>query len=80
MDLEQIRTLLGWCTVLNTGLLLFWVVFFIFGQSFIHQVHGRMFAISATTMNTIHYCGMGFYKVLIVVFNLIPYIALRMVT
>jgi len=77
MDIDSLRSLLGWCTIFNSGLLLFWAVCFIFCRSFIHSFHGRMFEIPATTMNAIHYSGMLFFKIVIFVFNLVPYLALR---
>ncbi len=79
MELVEIRAVLGWCTIINSGFFLFWVAFYIFGRSFVHRVHGRMFEISAPTMNVIHYSGMAFFKLLIIIFNLVPYLELRIV-
>ena len=79
MTLEEIRAALGWCTILNMAFLLFWVVFYAFGRSFIYRMHGRFFDIPEKSMNVIHYSGMAFYKLLIFIFNLIPYLALRIV-
>lgn len=79
MELVEIRAALGWCTIINMGFLLFWALCFLFCRSFIHRVHGRMFEISAPTMNSIHYSGMFFFKILIIVFNLVPYLALRII-
>ncbi len=79
MELVEIRAALGWCTIINSSFLLFWAAFFVFGRSFIHRVHGGMFEISAPTTNAIHYSGMAFFKILIFVFNLVPYLALRII-
>ncbi len=79
MDLDSIRTLLGWCTIINSAFFLFWFLCFLCCRSFIHSFHGRLFEISAPTMNAIHYSGMFFFKILIIVFNFVPYLALLII-
>jgi len=49
MSMELIRGALGWCTLINWGLLLWWWLF------------------------------IAFFKIAIFLFNLVPYLALRIV-
>jgi hypothetical protein len=77
MTVELIRNVLGWCTVINYGLLLFWFVFFMLARDWIYRLHGRWFNISHQNFDAIHYAGMAIYKIGIFLLNLVPYIVLR---
>ena len=79
MTLEIVRSTLAWCTVINWGLLLLWLLFFIYGRDWMHRLHGRWFKLSYETFDAIHYAGMALFKTAIIVFNLVPYLALRIV-
>ena len=79
MTLETIRDALGWCSVINIGLLLFWLLWFMLGHDFIFRFHRKWFKLSEEQFDVIHYALMGFFKVGIFLFNVIPYFALRIV-
>ncbi len=79
MSVETVRDALLWCAVINYGMLLWWFVFFRFGHAGMLRLHGRWFSVSADRFDAIHYALMGMYKVGILLFNLVPYIALRIV-
>ena len=77
MNATEIASFLGWCTVLNGGLLLFSTVMLISAREPIVKLHSRMFAIDPTELPKAYIRYLGQYKALIIVFNLIPYLALR---
>jgi hypothetical protein len=43
------------------------------------RLHGRWFRLSDERFDAIHYAGMTIYKIGILLFNLMPYVALRIV-
>jgi hypothetical protein len=43
-------------------------------------MHSKWFKVPVETFNAIHYAGIAFFKITILVFNIIPYFALRIVT
>jgi uncharacterized protein DUF6868 len=73
MSIELIRDVLLACTVINYGVLLCWFLFFTVGRDWL------WFRCTAEQFDAIHYAGMALYKIGIFLFNLAPYIALRMV-
>ena len=77
--LIDIRTVLGWCSLINIILLLFWFGAFVWCRKCIHTLHGRWFKLSAEQFDVVHYCGMAFFKIIVYVFNIIPWIALHIV-
>jgi len=80
MTLDILRGVLGWCAVINIGMLLLWFLFLAFAHDWIYRMHSKWFKIPAETFNAIHYTGIVFFKIVIFVFNIIPYFALRIVT
>ncbi len=79
MTVEIIRGVLAWCSVINMGLLLFWVLWLKLAHDFIFRIHGKWFRLPEERFDTIHYSGMLFFKICIILFNLVPYLALRIV-
>jgi hypothetical protein len=79
MNIEMIRDALLWCTVINYGVLLVWFLFFILSRGFIHRLHSRWFQLSRQQFDIIHHAGMGIFKLGIILLNLVPYLALRIV-
>jgi len=79
MSLEIIRSVLGWCSVINVGILLCWFVCITVAHDWIYRFHGRWFAMPVEKFNAIHYAAMALFKCGILLFNLVPYLALRIV-
>lgn len=78
MPLETLRGFFLWCTIINYCLLLLWTALFFFAPSW-RQMQRRWFKISDETFDALHLGGMGLFKLGIVLFNLVPYIALLIV-
>ncbi len=80
MDIRKLTRFLLWCTIINGALLIVsFAVFAIGGTGFVYRAHGQWFALPPETFNAILYAFLGAYKIAILVFNLVPYIALRIV-
>ena len=79
MPLETVRDVLGWCTLINLALLLYWWAWLIFAHDWVYNFHTRWFKISTEQFDAIHYGLMGWFKLTFIVFNLVPYLALRIV-
>jgi hypothetical protein len=79
MNLEIARDVLFWCTAINYGVLLLWFLFFRFAHDWRYRFHSRWFRIPAEQFDAIHYTAMAIYKIGILLFNLVPYVALLIV-
>ena len=79
MTLEIVHDMLGWCSVIDIGLLLCWYLFFTFAHDWMYRFHTKWFNLSVDTFDAIHYSGMALFKIGIFLFNLGPYLALRIV-
>ncbi len=79
MNIRMVRKALLWCAIINYGLLLWWCLYFMLAQDWMHQVAGAWFHISAEQFDAINFAGILFYKIAIVLFNIVPCIALYIV-
>ena len=79
MTIELVRHALGWCGIINFGLLLSWFLVFMLAHDWIYRFHGKWFRLSVETFDAIHYAGMAFFKLGIFLLNIVPYIALLVV-
>ncbi len=80
MTIDIVRDVLLWCTAINYGLLLWWFLAFALMHDWMYRFHGRWFRLSVEQFDAIHYAGMAAYKIGIFLLNLMPYLALRIVT
>lgn len=72
------RDALVWCLVINYGLLLWWFLLFSIAHDWMYRFHGRWFRMSVAQFDAIHYAAMAMYKIGILLFNLVPLLALLM--
>ena len=79
MDIQTLTTFFMWCTILNVALLIFSYLVCAFFGDFSYRINNRFFPISREAFSIVTYSFLGLYKILILVFNVIPYIALLIV-
>ena len=80
MTVDMLREVLRWCAVINMGLLLWWFLWLVFAHDFLYRMHSKWFKIPVETFDTIHYAGIACFKLAVIVLNVVPYFALRIVT
>lgn len=79
MTLIAIRDVLQWCFIINMGLLVWWFLLITVTHDWVYKMHSKWFKVSVEQFDLTHYAGIAFFKVIIMVFNLAPYIALCIV-
>ena len=65
------------CWLYGFLLLLIWFGAYMAAGDAIYRVHGPMFGLSKHEMDVIFYCGMGLWKLSVLVFFFIPWLAIR---
>jgi hypothetical protein len=67
------------CVVLGFGLLILWAVVYLVAGDLLFRLNGPIFGLSQHEMNLMHFYGIVFVKCLVLLFFVIPYIAIRLV-
>jgi len=78
MDINQITTFLGYCTVLNMSILVFAAIFLFIFKDFAINTHSKLTGVSASKLPALYFSYMANYKIAMLIFNLVPYIALSL--
>jgi len=76
MTIHELQSVLVWCLILNYALLILWFAVFVLAHDTLYRLHTRWFKLSPEVFDAGHYIGMATYKIGIMLFVLIPFIAL----
>jgi len=76
MVIATLKTFFMWCTIINGGLLIVSAIMCTFLGDLVYPIHSKWFSISREAFNVAIYSFIGLYKILIIIFNLVPWIAL----
>lgn len=80
VTVHEIKHVLLWCLGLNSVILLIWVGIFVFAHAWIYRMHGRWFKLSVETFDALHYAGITAYEIGLLLLNLVPLVALCLVS
>jgi len=79
MDIEMLTRFFMWCTILNFGFLMFSFLFLVFAGDFVYRMHSKWFPMPRETFNVVLYSFIGMYKIVWFVFNVVPWMALKII-
>lgn len=68
---------LGWAAVLNFGVLLMWTLFLWLAHDWVYGIQRRFVNVAVEQFDAFNYCLIGFYKIMIILLFVTPYLALR---
>ena len=76
MTAETIRHFFAWCSVINYALLILWSLLTLWVPGWSGFVV-RMYGLEKDRFASVNFKGIMYYKLGIILFNLVPYLALR---
>ena len=79
MNIQTLTSFFMWCTILNLALLTFSSIMCIFFADFSYRMNYRFFSISREAFNVALVSFIGLFKIFVIVFNIVPYIALLII-
>ena len=79
MSINVIRAFFKWCTIINGGLLIFWSLLLRYAGDWVFGMQSGWIPITRDAFHSEIYLLLGFFKIIVIVFNLVPYIALAIV-
>jgi hypothetical protein len=68
-----------WCTIINGTLLVLWTTMCILAPDLVYRTQIKWFPIPRETFSVVMYSFLGLFKIVFLVFNVIPYVALLIV-
>ena len=79
MDIQTVTAFFMWCTIINGALLVLSALFYILAPDFLYRIQSALYPLPRDTYNVVIYWFLGFYKITILVFCVVPYVALLIV-
>ena len=79
-DMQTLTTFLGWCSVINVIALLVASLMLMLMRDFVAGIHGKMFGVGTEEMSLAYVAYLANYKIAIIVLNIVPYVALRIMS
>ena len=79
MDIQTLTTFFMWCTILSLGVMIAWTIVLASAPDFMYRMQTKWFPMPQESFNVVVYSALGMYRIVFVVFNLVPYVALLLV-
>ena len=79
MDIQMLTRFFMWCTLMNMVLLVVTFSMVAFAGDFIYKVHSTWFPMPRETFHVVFYAYVGLYKIVVLVFNIVPWAALAII-
>ena len=76
MDIHMLCAFFMWCTIINAGLLILMSLILTFAGDWTYRLHAKWFPMPRETFNAVIYSFLGLFKIVFLVFNLVPCVAL----
>ena len=80
ITIETMIEFLGWCSVINIGMLIFYSIFIIIFTDTMVKIHTKMLDLDKNYLNQAYFKYLAQYKIIIIIFNIVPYFALKIMT
>ena len=79
MDIETLGSFFMWCTIINAVIYMVWCLQLAFCPDFVFGRASKWFRISRESFDTIGYASLTFMKVVVLLFNFAPFLALKLI-
>ncbi len=79
-SLTSLTEFFGWCTIINAALLILASLFISVARGWVMGIHTKMFGLSESDLPSAYVQYLGNYKIAILVLNLVPYVALKLMS
>ena len=76
--IDLLTTFFGWCSIISSGILLFSTILLIVLKQPVKKIHSKLFDIDQEALPMSYFQYLGNLKIAIIVFNITPYIALKL--
>jgi hypothetical protein len=77
--MHEVIAFFGWMSAINIGLLVFSTLCIVLLKEKITPLHAKLFKLEEAYVNRAYFKFLAHYKLIIIVFNIVPYFTLRLV-
>jgi hypothetical protein len=78
MAIDELTRFLMWCTAIKYGVLILWVLWFVLARGTYRRLVEGAMGVKLANFDALNVCGITIYKLGIILFNLVPWVALSL--
>jgi hypothetical protein len=79
-DMNTLTEFLGWCSIINISILFLSTITLAVARKPVSVIHSKLFGVSESELPLTYMQYLGNYKIAIIVLNIVPYIALKIIS
>ena len=79
MDIQTLTRFFMWCTIIDGSLLVLWILMCGLAPDLVYRTQRKWFPLSRETFDLVIYSFLGLFKIIFLVFNVVPYVALLII-
>ncbi len=79
IGIQTLTQFFMWCTIINGALLFLWTTISLLAPDLVYRTQNKWFPMPRETFTVVFYSFLGLFKIVFLVFNLVPYLALLIV-
>lgn len=79
MNINALQRVFMWCTIINGAWFVFAAMICVFAGDWVFRWQSKWFPITRDTFNVVIYSFFALFKMVFIVFNVVPYVALLIV-
>jgi hypothetical protein len=79
MSIPTLTTFFMWCTIINLGIMIVWTIVLGTAPDVTYRLQTKWFPMPQESFNVVVYSALAMYRIVFVVFNLVPLVALLIV-
>ena len=76
-SINELTNFFAWCSIINLCILAFAGLFIILFRDYIMNIHSKMLGINSGDLPKLYFKYFANYKIGILLFNIVPYLALK---
>jgi hypothetical protein len=78
-DINTLVTFFGWCTLINIVMLCAATLMLTAMRDFVSSIHSKMTGLGQSELSIAYFQYLANYKIAILMLNLVPYLALKLI-
>ena len=79
MDIHTLTRFFMWCTIINGGFFVYTAAMCMLAPNLVYRLQSKFFPMPRETFNVVIYSFLGLFKIIFLVFNVVPYLALLII-
>lgn len=77
-EINTMTTFLGWCSIINSAILIFSTISLVLARESIIRIHSKLLGVKPDALPMLYFQYLGFFKIAIIMLNIVPYFALKL--